>query len=139
MAYYLIEIDGIKEFHEIEDGQALPVGATSVPRLPEDSEQWDGTKYVRNDELYADRTVSETHLKDVHLLKAMEAVLVLSGYELTCGLLKQEADTTGLPIADIAATVYSYYQTTLDVERDRRVLKESYRQLNSSQPLSSDE
>lgn len=67
--------------------------------------------------------VSGEHLSSVHLQKAIEAVMVLSGYHLPAGLLAEEAETIGVPVAELAAQVHAHRRAQRDFEIERRACK----------------
>jgi len=69
------------------------------------------------------RMVSAEHIRSVHLQKAIEATLILSGYDLSAGLLAEEAAALGLDLTDLAATVRGKRRAECDFEVARRSAK----------------
>lgn len=67
--------------------------------------------------------VSPEHLSSVHLQKAIEAVLILSGYDLPCSLLADEARETGADLQVLAASVHEKRRAQRDFEVARRKAK----------------
>ncbi len=105
--YYLHE----DAYHVIADGddRDLPEGAVEIDRLPADGESWDSAKkkLVVDYAIKADLQVSAAHIERAHLLKELEATMVLSGVQLNCGLLVQEAELKSMSVEDLAAQVYA--------------------------------
>jgi len=66
---------------------------------------------------------SVAHMASVHAQKAIEATLILSGYELTAGLLAAEAEAVGVPIADLARQVHERRADERAFEIQRRIFK----------------
>jgi hypothetical protein len=126
--YYKIVRNGVDEYHELTEGASMPAGAVVVPRLPNDSEEFVGGAFVRDDEMYADRQVPHDHIDTVHVIKSVEASLILSGYNLTHGLLVEESEATEIPLNTLANLVYNYYTEMIDKEKARRALKVAARQ-----------
>lgn len=110
-------------YHEAGDGEALPADAVEVPRLPGPGEHWDGKAFVVDDALAADLAAPAGHIDRAHLIKTVEAALVLSGTKLTHGLLAAESTATGVPIATLAAEVASKESAFVSAEIDRRKRK----------------
>lgn len=73
------------------------------------------------DDIYA--MVSHEHLALVHLQKGIEAVLILSGYDLPASLLAEEAQATGQNLRDLAEKVQANRRAVRDYEVARRVAK----------------
>lgn len=69
------------------------------------------------------KMVSPEHLASVHIQKAIEATLVLSGYNLTVGLLVDEAVAVGMDIADLAQLVLANRASERAFEVERRARK----------------
>ncbi len=67
--------------------------------------------------------VSPEHLSTIHLQKGIEAVLLLSGYDLPCSLLADEAKETGVDLHVLAARVHEKRRTQRDFEIARRKAK----------------
>lgn len=67
--------------------------------------------------------VSPEHLASVHAQKAVEAVLILSGYKLTCGILFAESEALDVPIEEIAKQVHLHRQSETEFEAGRRLYK----------------
>ena len=65
--------------------------------------------------------VSPEHLGSVHLQKAIEAVLILSGHQLSAGLLAEEAEALGIGIEDLARQVLAHRRAERDYEIARRI------------------
>lgn len=67
--------------------------------------------------------VSPEHLSSVHLQKALEAVMILSGYNLWAGLLADEAEATGTDLKKLAKQVQEKRRAERDFECERRSRK----------------
>ena len=70
------------------------------------------------------KMVSREHLLSVHLQKALEATLVLSGYNLTVGLLAEEASANKIPLKELAQIVLDKRKAEREFEVARRVKKQ---------------
>ncbi|MDT7533726.1 hypothetical protein OVY48_09850 [Sphingobium sp. SA2] len=101
MRYYLLD----DAYHASAQDVPLPGGAIVVPRLPIEGERWDGDGFVCDDEIAADMAVPSDHVARAHMVKQVEAVLILSGWPLTHGLLAEEAAANGLDINLLAQRV----------------------------------
>lgn len=69
--------------------------------------------------------VSPEHLASVHLQKAIEATLILSGYDLPAGLLAAEAQARGIDVLELAEQVRGHREPERNFEVERRVRKEA--------------
>lgn len=67
--------------------------------------------------------VSREHLASVHIQKAIEATLILSGYDLSAGLLAEEAAAAGVDIKTLAERVRNHRRPEREFEAERRVRK----------------
>ena len=67
--------------------------------------------------------VGRNHLNSVHIQKALEATFILSGYELTAGLLAEEARALGISLQELAQTVRNHRVPEREFEVERRVRK----------------
>ncbi len=114
-------------YHSLPDGEALPKGAVPVPRLPACGEQWDAkAKAFRTDAaIAADMEVPANHKERAHLLKALEASVILSGFTLTHGLIAEEARALGISTIDLARIVAERAEEFRAREVQRRVNKTS--------------
>ena len=121
--YYLL--DGA--YHSSDRPGPLPSGAVEVSRLPGDGEYWDaGTaSFVEDGGISADMVVPAGHIDMVHILKVIEAELILAGYDLPMSILAQEALATGVTTESLAALVIEKASTMIGTEIDRRVKKTS--------------
>lgn len=81
------------------------------------------TEDLPTDEIYL--MTSKEHLAAVHAQKAAEAVLVLSGYVLTAGLLFEEALALKITILELAQKVNQHRRHQTDYEIARRCYKKS--------------
>ncbi|WP_379921743.1 hypothetical protein [Erythrobacter sp. R86502] len=96
--------------------------------LPEDLlPGYEGAEIVgSHDELPEDNLfgmTSQEHLASVHAQKAIEAVLILSGYNLTCGLLYEEAQALELDLKELAERVQANRAAEREFETQRRLYK----------------
>lgn len=138
--FVILGENGSQRFDCRADGERLPEGAVVVPRAPENGEIWDmkasapeaaGTTsgaFARDAEVAADMAVSAGHKGEAHLIKGIEASLVLSGIALTHGLLAEEAAATGKKIEDLATEVAAKRRAFLDAETNRRTVKHAARE-----------
>lgn len=69
------------------------------------------------------KMVSREHLASVHIQKAIEATLILSGYDLPAGLLAAEAAAVGIDVHDLAQAVRGHREPEREYEVERRVRK----------------
>jgi hypothetical protein len=67
--------------------------------------------------------VPPEHIASVHLQKAVEASLILSGVTLTHGLLAAEAEALGIKIEDLAEQVAAKREQERELEVARRLAK----------------
>lgn len=102
--------------------QSRPV---EVPRAPRAGERWDFTAraFVLDGEVAADFEAGPAHISRAHAIKAVEAALILSGIRLTHGHFAEEADATGIPIMDLAASAHTASAQFRARELARRVSK----------------
>jgi len=112
-------------YHVLPEGGALPAGAVETPRLPGNGEAWNAAagRFDLNEEVQADLEVSREHIETVHLLKTVEAAVILSGVMLSHGLLAEEAEATGIPILTLAGMVAAKGEEMRARERVRREKK----------------
>lgn len=66
---------------------------------------------------------SREHLASVHAQKAIESVLILSGYNLTCGLLFEEAQALEIDLNELAQKVQAHRAAEREFETQRRLYK----------------
>lgn len=81
---------------------------------------------ARHEELPEDNLfgmTSREHLASVHAQKAIESVLILSGYNLTCGLLFEEAQALDIDINELAQKVQDNRVAEREFEIGRRIYK----------------
>lgn len=102
----------------------MPEGAVPVPRPPAPGEKWNGKEWQVDLAALADELVSPGHIERAHLIKQIEAALVLSGIALTHGLLAEEAAMTGVTIADLARQVEDRTADFRERETARRMMKQ---------------
>lgn len=102
------------------EGETLIVAEAGLPGYAgcQVLEEMDGPP---QDNVFA--LASPEHLSSVHLQKALEAVLVLSGYKLSCGLLAEEATATGVELQSLAMQVHEKRRAERDFEVGRRLAK----------------
>jgi len=112
-------------FHHV-DGP-LPKGAQRVPRMPEVGEAWDikAQDFVRDDVAIAHHALPADHIARAHAIKAIEAVLILSGVPLTHGLIVEEAAALGIDPPALAAAVHAQGEAMRRAEVNRRTAKAS--------------
>ena len=96
--------------------------------INEDSRDgYEGCEIIaRHDALPADNPfgmTSREHLASVHAQKAIESVLIMSGYNLTCGLLFEEAQVLDIDINELAQRVQDNRQAEREFEIGRRIYK----------------
>jgi hypothetical protein len=65
----------------------------------------------------------ELYMLQIHTQKAIEAVLILSGYNLKTGLLYNEAKALGISLIELAETVNNKRQLHTQFEVNRRLYK----------------
>lgn len=114
-------------YHALPEGEALPTGAVEVPRLPDVGEVWNGSQFVADGEFRADASVPADHVPTAHIMKAVEAAVILSGVTLDHGLLAEESEATGVSLIDLAEAAHSHAATFREREVARRVAKVSAR------------
>lgn len=114
-------------FHVLPDGEALPVGAMEIPRLPRIGEGWHDGRFVTDAEFLADAAVPADHIDRAHAIKAVEAALILSGVHLKAGLLFDEAEATGVALKALAQAAYGHAAAFRKREIERRIAKVSAR------------
>lgn len=119
MRYYLLA----DAYHETAQAGPLPEGAVQVPRMPGVGETWDGSDFVCDDEIAADMDVPTDHVPRAHAVKQVEAALILSGVNLTHGLLADEAAANGLDIIALAQSVLDNAAAFRAREATRRLRK----------------
>lgn len=115
-------------YHAADTDGALPVGAIAVPRLPEAGERWDGAAFICDHEIAADMDVPVNHIARAHVVKQVEAALILSGYALTHGLLADEAAANDLDLNSLAQSVLDNAAAFRTREAARRQRKWNARQ-----------
>jgi hypothetical protein len=103
----------------------IPKGGVEVPRLPVAGESWDAVtgEFVLNDGVAADLDFSDEHRSEVHMIKAVEAAVVLSGIALSQGFLAEEAKALGVNIEVLAQKVHDQREPQREAEVRRRVRK----------------
>lgn len=110
-------------YHVLPEGSALPADAVEVPRLPGAGEVWAGNGFVEDGEFLADAMVGASHIPTAHIMKAVEAAVILSGVTLDHGLLAEEAQATGISLIELAEAAYSHAGEFRARELARRVAK----------------
>ncbi|WP_337846820.1 hypothetical protein [Sphingomonas sp.] len=100
-----------------------------VPRLPEAFERWDVDAYafVRDEIAAIDAVHDPVAVARAHARKALEADLILSGFELPVSLLAAEAAATGQSIDDLARVVANRARADIEAEVARIVAKRAAR------------
>lgn len=109
-------------YHVLPEGRSLPSGAVEVPRLPGAGETWNAAlaQFERDGEVAADLKVTRGHIDLAHVIKTVEASMILSGFALTHGLIAEEAEVTGSTVQSIAAQVAANSAPMRNAERARR-------------------
>ena len=74
--------------------------------------------HAETDSLYGPEAISKAHT-----LKALEAAMVLSGVNLTCGILVEEAQALGMPLIELAEAVHDKAKSFREAEVTRREIK----------------
>ena len=74
------------------------------------------------------RAATDSHygreaIDKAHAQKALEAAMVLSGVNLTCGILVEEAEAIGMTLHDLAALVHEKTREFREAEVARREIK----------------
>lgn len=105
MAVYRIERGGVPEYHELPDGAQLPEGAVAVDRMPGPFEDWQDGAWVVDDRGLADATAGAEHIAEARALKYAEAMAILSGHDLSHGMLVHEAAVKGMTVTALAEEV----------------------------------
>lgn len=107
------------EFFEVDR-----VGDLAAELFDKDTGGWvDNPEHVA---IIADIDAGAEHIAMVHIMKAMEARLILAGVP-TEGLLAAEAERFGLDLVELARTVADKAAETVDKEMARREAKLSIR------------
>jgi len=124
----VLNTQGVEYFISQED-QPPGEEVDEVDRLPDahKGEKFDPQtrKLVYDPVLEANRTLEpEGHVDAMHLRKAVEAAVVLSGIELTHGVLAEEAAELGISVRELATTVHAKDAAVRAHEKKRRILKE---------------
>lgn len=114
-------------YHALPEEEPLPSGAIQIPRLPDDGETWDSAAGVfrKDNAIAADMAVPAQHKEHAHLLKSLEASVILSGFMLTHGLIAEEARALGIATIDLARTIAQRDAEFRAREIARRVTKTS--------------
>jgi hypothetical protein len=89
--------------------------------MPGEAEDFVDGAWRVDEELLARRAVPAAHVERAHVLKQVEAALIASGIPLTAGLLYEEAEATGVELAELAATVLDRASDFMAAETSRRV------------------
>lgn len=71
----------------------------------------------------ADFDIGPEKISAAHLMKTLEARMILAGYDQLDGLVKQEALMLGIPPVELATAIVANAQAALDVEINRRRIK----------------
>lgn len=111
------------DYHALADGMDLPKGAVEVPRLPGAGETWDGKAFVTNTRVAADLNLPVGHIASAHAQKAIEATLILSGVDLTHGLIAEEAAALGIDRRELAQRIADHGKDFRAREVARRTMK----------------
>lgn len=112
--------DGYPVFVERDEDEQFPDGSIVVDRMPTAYEDYINGEWVYNAVGHANQLAGPHHIKEAHLTKYMEALLVKSGVTLTTGLLAVEARLQGVGVEAIADAVM--------VKRAEFIAKETTRQ-----------
>lgn len=97
--------------------------AVAVPRPPEQYERWDkeAGEWVVDKELAANHSAGPEHVRTMHILKTVEAQLILAGYGEAAVNLNAEAEQRGITPTDLARIVTEKSAPTLALELKRQV------------------
>ena len=123
--FYLIEQNGERLYVDSLLGRGNPTIIAELDRIPDEFEYWDdATQSFQMDMIRkADTTAGADHIKTCHLIKQVEAAMIVSGYELEAGLLYEEAQELGLDLLELAQTVLEKSSQRRSKELSRRSIK----------------
>lgn len=123
--FYLIGPDGVPACHELAADQAMPEGAIAIARAPMRGEVVDSAtgEIVVDAGLLADFGQSEA-IARAHLMKELEAAVILSGVTLDHGYLAEEAEATGVSLIALAEAVNRNSRHKRRQEVARRSMKQ---------------
>lgn len=112
-------------YHELPDEAALPEGAVEVPGPPGPAQSWDdeAQDWAVDRTVLASMSVPVGHVDQAHVIKAVEASIILSGINLTSGLLVEEAAALGVDVIDLAVEVSRRAAEFRAAEVNRRTIK----------------
>lgn len=128
--YRLVGPDGSIQYRSVpadalpprwEPGAPRPV---QVPRLPDDFEDWDAEagRFVANAGARADAEAGAAAIARAHARKAIEAMMINSGFSVQ-GMLSAEAAALGIPLRTLAAQVDNKAREEVQAEITRRIEK----------------
>lgn len=114
--------DGVERHGEFADGEPLPDGAEKCGRWPDHFEHWvSGEGWVRDQRAWADAMAGAGNVADARNHKYLEALVAISGVELTTGLLVLEARAKGLTVEELASQVLEKSAEFVRREVERQV------------------
>ena len=112
--------------HELPDGVDMPDGAVVIDRLPTSGEYIsENGLIVYSPALKIDSEFSKDYLNRIHAIKAFEAAVIMSGVELSYGLLVEESKSLNIPLLTLAEIVYAKSENERNAEVSRRMHKTS--------------
>lgn len=109
--------------HETREGEALPKGAVPVDAPPKPGEVWNGKAFVFDARIAADLAMPAGAIDQAHAIKAIEATLWLSGFDLKCGLIFEEAASLAIDPRNLAQTIADHGAEFRAREVARRTMK----------------
>ena len=111
--------------HHLGEGGEVPKGGQRVPRPPEPGETWNKARrqWVLNLADAADFHFSRADIETAHAIKAVEAAMILSGFDLSHGMLADEAKALGVDLKALAVTVHEKTADLRSKEAGRRMMK----------------
>lgn len=114
-------------YHALPEEEPLPPGAIAIPRLPDVGETWNAVSgtFRKDNAVAADMGVPADHKERAHILKSLEASVILSGFLLDHGLIAEEARALGISTAELARQVAQNDAEFRAREIARRITKTS--------------
>lgn len=110
----------------VPEDASIPEGCVEVEAQPAgDFEKHDENgKIVVDAAAKADFEAGAEHIREVHIVKAIEARLIKAGYVFE-GLVHAEAEALNVSVADLTDRVLAQSQAQITTEIARRTLKEN--------------
>lgn len=118
------QLTGEKSYSSVPEGTPIPAGAIPVACQPEQDFQAHNEtgEMVIDHAGLADATAGAEHIAFAHLVKSVEARMILSGIAVQ-GLLTAEAEALGIGVEDLAAQVQAKADAFVQAEIARRLAK----------------